>query len=179
MITDRGVGRPTKDECLTILQKYGTPEGVRHHCNRVAQVAEAVAVELNRCGLNLDTSLVISAAYLHDIARVHSKHDVEGAKYLASIGLNDVAAVIRNHTFHRIENRNFDIDEEDVLCIADRLVLEDRYVGPEKRMEYIISKAVKKFGEEKRGNLEETARNFVDYVHDLEKFMGKRIVDLI
>ena len=179
MKTHRHRAFPSRDECLLLLERYGTPEGVRRHCNRVAQVAEAVAVELNRCGLNLDVSLVISAAYLHDIARVHSKHDVVGARYLASIGLEEVAAIVKNHTFHRIEHRGFDIDEEDVLCIADRLVLEDRYVGPEKRMEYMISKAVKKFGEEKRGDLEETARKFIKYIQELEDFIGSRIVDLL
>ena len=179
MITTKGARCPSKEECLTLLEEYGTPEGVRRHCHRVAQVAEAVAVELNRCGLNLDLPLVISAAYLHDIARVHSKHDVVGARYLVSVGFEDVAQVTQDHTFHHIEHRGFDINEEDVLCIADRLVLEDQYVGPEKRMDYIISKAVKKFGEEKRSDLEQAAMSFVEYVQDLEDFMGSKIIDLL
>lgn len=179
MTTTRKSTYPSEEECMVLLDRYGTPERVRRHCSRVAQVAEAVAVELNRCGLKLDIPLVVSAAYLHDIARVHSRHDRAGAQYLRSIGLDKVADVMYDHTFHRIEHRGFLIDEEDVLCIADRLVLEDRYVGPEKRMEYIIGKAVKKFGEEKRTDLENSAREFIEYIHELEKFTGKRIEELL
>ena len=170
---------PSKEECLVLLEKYATPENVRRHCIKVAQVAEAVATELNRLGANLDISLVISAGYLHDIARVHSKHDRVGAEYLISIGLEDVAKVICNHTFHKIDHRDLDINEEDILCIADRLVLEDRYVGPEKRMAYITSKALKKFGEEKRKDLNKAANNFIEYIRQLEVFIGKEISELL
>lgn len=170
---------PSKEECMVLLENYDTPERVRRHCSRVAQVAEAVAVELNRCGLNLDIPLVIAAGYLHDIARIHSKHDRVGAEYLTSIGMENVAKVTWNHTFHNIEHRDFQINEEDVLCIADRVVLEDQYVGPEKRMEYITSKAVKKFGEEKRDDLDKASKSFVEYVQELENFMGKKIADLL
>ena len=170
---------PSKEECMVLLDKYGTPERVKHHCIRVAQVAEVIAVELNRCGLNLDISLVVSSGYLHDIARVQSKHDRVGAEYLASIGLENIANITRNHTFHKIEHRGLDINEEDVLCIADRVVLEDQFVGPEKRMEYIISKAALKFGEEKRKDLEDGARRFVTYVQELEEFIGKKIAELL
>lgn len=170
---------PSKEECVILLEKYGTPEHVRRHCKMVAQVAEAIAVELNCCGLNLNIPLVISAGYLHDIARVHSKHDKVGAEYLASIGLDNVAKVVCNHTFHSIEHKVSQIDEEDVLCLADRMVLDDKYVGPEKRMEYIVSKALLKFGEEKKDVLEDGAKNFVEYVHELENFIGKQIAELI
>lgn len=164
---------------MVLLNKYGTPERVKRHCIRVAQVAEVIAVELNRCGLKLDIPLVVSAGYLHDIARVHSKHDRVGAEYLTSIGLGNVADVTRDHTFHKIEHKVLDINEEDVLCIADRVVLEDQFVGPEKRMEYIISKAVLKFGEEKREKLENEAGRFVTYVQELEEFIGKKIAELL
>lgn len=164
---------------MDLLKKYGTPEHVRSHCIKVAQVAEAIAVELNHCGLNLNIPLVVSAAYLHDIARVYSKHDRVGADYLTKIGMENVAKVIWNHTFHKIENRGFQINEEDVLCIADRMVLEDQYVGPKKRMEYIVGKAVMKFGDEKREELEKAAENFIEYIQELENFIGKKIDELL
>lgn len=170
---------PSKEECLILLERYDTPERVRRHCSRVAQVAEAVAVELNRCGTNLDIPLIISAGYLHDIARVHSKHDKVGASYLTSIGLENVAKVTYDHTFHKIVHKGLEIDEEDVLCIADRVVLEDQYVGPEKRMAYITSKALMKFGEEKRDVLDKAASDFVEYIKELENFIGKKIAELL
>ena len=177
--TIKNSGYPSKEACIALLIEYGTPKGVIAHCRKVAQVAEAVALELNRCGLKLNISLVVAAGCLHDIARVHSKHDIVGADYLTSIGMKQVADIIENHTFYHIEHKGFQIDEKDVLCIADRVVIDDSYVGPEKRMEYIIEKAVKKFGEEKRRDLEKTAANFVEYIRELESFMGKKFVDFL
>ena len=179
MTTIRENQYPSKEECRALLESYGTPEHVINHCYMVSKVAEVLAIELNRCGLNLDVSLLIAAGCLHDIARVHSKHDKVGAEYLTSIGLEKVAKTTWDHTFHKIEHNVDQINEEDLLCIADRVVLEDKYVGPEKRMEYITSKAILKFGPEKRDELNIAAQNFIGYVHELENFIGKKISQLI
>lgn len=170
---------PNREECKKIMRDYGTPERVINHTEAVALIAQKIAERLKDKGLKLNIPLIVSSAYLHDIARTESKHDIKGALYLKKIGLPEVAEVIMNHTFHKITDNISEIDETDVLCLADRMTIEDRFVGPERRMEYIINKAVLKFGEEKRDELEEKAKSFVRYVHELEIFMGKRIEDLI
>ncbi len=170
---------PSKEECFEIMASYATPEHVQRHCAAVSSVAEAIALALNAKGADLNIPLVISAGSLHDIARVHSKHERVGAEYLASIGLEEVADTIRNHTFHKVVHRGLDINEEDVLCIADRLVIEDQYVGAEERMNYIAKKAVKKFGEEKLKDIEQWTQAFIQYINELEEFIGYQIKDLV
>ncbi len=170
---------PSKEECFNIMAEYGTPEHVKLHCEAVSDVAKAIAEALNSCGLKLNIPLVISAGCLHDIARVHSKHERVGAEYLDSLGLSEVADTIRNHTFHKIINTGLDITEEDILCIADRLVIEDKFVGAEKRMAYIAKKAVKKFGEEKQAEIETWAKVFINYIDNLEEFIANKIIDII
>lgn len=170
---------PNREECKKIMEDYGTPERVINHTETVAIIAQKIAERLKDKGIKLNIPLIASSAYLHDIARTESKHDIKGAEYLKKIGLYEVAEVIRDHTFHKITDDINEIDEIDVLCLADRVTIEDKFVGPERRMEYIINKAVLKFGEEKRDDLEEKAKSFVRYVQKLENFMGKKIEELI
>lgn len=171
--------RPTKSECIKILENYNTPVHVKNHCIAVGKVAGAIASALNKKGLELDEDLVLSAGYLHDIARVHKVHEKVGSEYLVSIGLTEVAEVMKNHTKHKISRDIQSLNEEDVLCIADRLVLEDRYVGAKKRMDYIMSKAILKFGEENKARLDEIRDDFISFVLKLEEFLGESIEDLV
>ncbi len=170
---------PSRDECFKIMDEYGTPEHIQRHCNAVSIVGESIAVALNSRGLKLNIPLIVAAGSLHDLARVHSKHERVGAEYLDSLGLYEVADTIRNHTFHKIVNTKFDITEEDVVCIADRLVIENKYVGAKKRMEYIAKKAVKKFGKEKLHEIEKWSQAFIKYIDDLEKFIGQDLESVL
>lgn len=170
---------PSKTECFEIIREYGTPTHVQSHCNAVGETAKAIAKELNNKGLKINVDLVSSAGYLHDVARVHKKHELVGAQYLKSKGLIDVSEVIKDHTKHKINTEIQRLNEEDVLCIADRVVLENKFVGPQKRMEYIKSKAIKKYGQESEGALDWMIYEFVSFINELEIFIGKKIYDII
>ena len=71
------------------------------------------------------------------------------------------------------------MDEEDILCIADRLVIEASFVGPEKRMEYIKSKAIKKYGKESEPLLDKIKDDFIKFVAEIETFIGDEIINII
>jgi len=45
------------------------PEGTAAHCRMVAELARALAIELNRAGFHIDLDLVTAAGFLHDIAK--------------------------------------------------------------------------------------------------------------
>lgn len=170
---------PTKQECFEILKEYGTPVHVQNHCNAVAETAIAIAKALNEKGLKLNVSLVASAGYLHDIARVHKKHEEVGADFLLSIGLGDVSLAIRDHTKHKINTEIKSLSEEDVLCIADRVVLQSNFVGPQKRMEYIKSKALQKYGRDSEDFLDKIIDKFIKFIAELEVFIGDEIYNII
>lgn len=170
---------PTESECEEILEKYNTPMHVRKHCYAVSNTAISIAEALNSKGLKLDVDLLRAAGYLHDIARVEKNHDKVGADYLSSIGYKKVANVMADHTKHKINPDIRLLDEEDVLCIADRVVLQSNYVGPKKRMDYIMSKAILKYGEESRDSLNNIAENFVRFIDELEDFIGYTIYDIV
>ena len=71
---------PTKKESLDILNKNKTPSNVIEHCKTVCKVAEEIADKLIAKGININKTLVVAAALLHDIEREKDNHIIAGAK---------------------------------------------------------------------------------------------------
>lgn len=134
---------PDRQECLRILREYKTPEHVIRHCMAVADTALKVASALNEHGYHLDLPLIGAAAGLHDIARKEEEHWTRGAEVAESLGLYQEADIIRVHMHYSPFSSLENLTETDLVCLGDRTVKEDEYVGLEKRMEYILEKARK------------------------------------
>lgn len=135
------VKHPTKEECLKMLDEYNTPAHVVRHCVAVADTALKIAEALNDKGFDFNITLITSAALLHDIARVEEKHWISGADFALRNGYLQEAKIIRRHMTHSLDPDAAKLKELDLVCLGDRLVLEDRYVGIDKRMDYVIEKA--------------------------------------
>lgn len=131
---------PSQEECFELLSLYGTPPHVIRHCLAVAETALRIAKALNEHGYALDLSLLGSAALLHDIVRVEENHAAKGAEIADNLGYSEVADLIRCHMTYSTEPSQQDITEKDILCLSDRMVKENVYVGVEERMNYILAK---------------------------------------
>lgn len=132
---------PNREECEALLAEYGTPEHVKGHCRAVAKTAYLIARALNRAGCELDLDVILSAGLLHDIARVQDKHWDVGADLMEQLGYQQEAEIIRAHMFYDPFSELSQVTETDMVCLGDRLVKEDAYVGLDERIEYIIAKA--------------------------------------
>lgn len=167
------------NECERLLVEYKTPSHVINHCRAVCKVAVAIGNRLNEVYQSkedlrekLNINLLESAAMLHDIARIYDNHEEVGADYLASLGYKEVSEVVRMHTTYDQFSPVSEIREIDILCIADRTTLEDKFVGVTKRMEYIKNKAIKMGKKEfvPYINIAEIEMN--NYIKKLEDKMG-------
>ena len=67
---------PTTEECLKLLEEYGTPTRVKGHCRAVADTACRIGRALNRHGHHFDLELVNAAG---DVV-------LEGGRRIPSIG---------------------------------------------------------------------------------------------
>jgi putative nucleotidyltransferase with HDIG domain len=132
---------PDKYECYKMLQDYGTPANVVMHCKAVANAGLKMAFALNKKGFYLNTTLVLSAGLLHDIARVSEEHWNVGADYVLQSGYFKEAEIIRQHMHHSHDIDPQKLKEIDMVCLGDRLIMEDSYVGLDARMDYAIRKA--------------------------------------
>lgn len=170
---------PTREACEELLNEYQTPEHVKGHCRAVAQTAYTIAEALNENGFALDLQLVLAAGMLHDIARVEDKHWKAGAKLMKRLGYKEEARIIKAHMTHSFPVKLKRLNETDMVCLGDRLVMEDQYVGLDRRIEYIINKAEKKGHPEAKPVIlqkKEKTRIFMDKI---EAVIGCTIEELM
>lgn len=170
---------PTTEECLKLLEEYGTPERVKGHCRAVADTACRIGRALNRHGHHFDLELVNAAGLLHDIARVEDRHWIVGADFAERLGYRQEADIIRVHMTYSPFSPLSQATETDLVCLADRLVKEDRYVGIDERIQYIIDKAVRNGHPEAETRILEKKEELKEFVHDIEVKIGMTIDELM
>jgi len=123
---------PSEARCLRILDMAGVAPQRVAHCRAVAAVAAALTAGLDEQGECLCIPLVVAAALLHDVARAEPKHGDAGAALLERLGHARVARVVRNHM--RLGDALVaDLDETQIVYLADKLVQDDRLVGVDAR----------------------------------------------
>ncbi|MBK5253527.1 MAG: HD domain-containing protein [Peptostreptococcaceae bacterium] len=130
----------TEDVRDALFIEYETPEHIIGHCEEVAIVSKLIAKSLNKVGYSINIDLLYGASSVHDLVRLRERHDLECAKILREKGYLEESELVKKHMRYSPFNKIDDVDEQDLLCLADRLVLEDEYAGLEKRMEYIVAK---------------------------------------
>jgi len=170
---------PTKNECEQLLERYDTPQHVRGHCRAVAETAYTVAEALNEKGFDLDLELIMAAGMLHDIVRTQDKHWEGGADIAEKLGYAAVADIIRVHMHYSPFSDIDKVTETDMVCLGDRLVKEDRYVGIDARIQYIIDKAVRNGHPEAEPFILEKKKDTERFIEQIEKIIGKSIDSLM
>ena len=184
---------PNRQQCMQMLADYQTPHHGIGHCKAVAAVGYTLAKALNeRCGgrvisdrgssavanqtsdldLKLDLDLILAAGLLHDMARVEDMHWEAAARYCEVRGFQQEADIIRVHMtydpFHDLAHLN----ETDIICLADRTVLEDRYAGIERRIDYIIATAEQNGHPEHRPHILRKKAETKVLIDEIETFLG-------
>ena len=132
--------RMTETECAALYEACHTPPHVIAHCKAVSRTAWEIGRQMNLHGFQLDLDLIKGAGLAHDVARTSEKHGEVGAEILEKLGYQDEAAIVRVHMTYDFHDFS-QIDETDLVCLADRLVKEDCYVGLDARIDYILHKA--------------------------------------
>ncbi len=171
--------RITREEGLNLLREYGTPDHVIRHCIAVTDAALKLGRALNAHGKNLNLELIEGAGIIHDIARVKEHHELVGYEYARSLGLYEEAEIIKVHMryprFHDIT----EITEMDLVCLGDRICVEDRYAGIDERIEYIIAKARKGGADDQviAGILKKKEETKV-FIRQIEEFCGKSMDEI-
>jgi putative nucleotidyltransferase with HDIG domain len=167
----------TKSKCLDFLREFETPDHVVAHCIAVANVGKKIGEALNKTGFSMDTQLIETAGLLHDMARTDDKHWEVSADFLKQRGFEQEADIIRVHMHHLFPEDCLLSTETDMVCLADRLVLENHYVGLHIRMDYIIKKA---------GDQPEIIRRIQsnkvlvgEYIAKLEQLLGTTIESIV
>lgn len=173
------IHHPNRQECYGYLRDYGTPPHVIAHCKAVAAVGYTLANALNEKGRCLDLDLILAAGLLHDMARVEDMHWEGAARFCEGKGLQQEADIIRVHMTYDPFNDLEHLNETDVVCLADRTVLEDRYAGLPRRMEYIVEKAIRNGHPEHKPHILRKMGEAMELIVAIEGFLGCSMDELM
>jgi HD superfamily phosphodiesterase len=168
---------PSREECLTLLKEYHTPDHVVKHCIKVTDTALKIGAALNEKGCSLNLELIQGAGLIHDIARVEDKHWEIGADIASGLGYGEEADIIRVHMFYNCDPKKEVITETDILCLSDRMVKEDEYVGLDSRMRYVLDKF--KDNQEAVERISERIKDNRAMIRRIERIIGRSIDSLI
>ena len=167
--------RLTDEKIQELYKENNTPSWVISHCSEVSRVAVAIGNALNEKGCNLDIELIRVAGLIHDYLRVEEHHDKVAGEELAAMGYTEEADIVKGHmryTFNPIDQ----INEADVMCLADRVVKEDQYVGIDDRVDYLIHK--KDENPVRTQRLLKAKAGSKEYIHKIETLMGRSLDSL-
>lgn len=115
---------PDGSECEAILDYFKVSEDIIRHSIKVAQVVRDILEHLGHHGHTLNAAALKAAALLHDIAKGKRDHSAEGARVLKRIGYEKVSYIMSTH-MDLIINKENTIDENEILYLADKLVMGD------------------------------------------------------
>lgn len=124
---------PSAAECDVLLRHtFGVSQTVITHSVVVERVASELARSLNAAGCHLNLKLVTAAALLHDLAKGQPLHAAVAERLLKEKGYPAVARIVGAHTDVPIVDTT-EVDEQDVVCLADKMVRVDKIVTVESR----------------------------------------------
>lgn len=123
---------PDESECRALLDIAGTPENVRAHCRKVAEVAVALGQALLEAGHKADIGEIRAAALLHDIAKSQANHQKAGAGILTEHGFERIGDIISIHQDLVEDTASVDIETK-IVYFADKIVNEQTVVSVEER----------------------------------------------
>ncbi len=144
---------------LGTLVGSGASRHVLEHGLVTAYVADLLCSAAEKSGRDLDLSVVVQAALLHDIGRTFSKgvdHGIRGAEYLARLGFSSsVCLAVERHVGAGITASQAKLLglperdyvpltlEEKLVSFADKLVEGVNVLGPD----HVLARFRKEFGE--------------------------------
>lgn len=127
-------GTPDEEECRALLDIAGTPENVRRHCRKVAEVAGAIGQALIEAGHKANIGEIRAAALLHDIAKTQANHQKAGARILAEHGFERIGDIVSIHQDLVGDIASVDIETK-IVYFADKVVSEESVVSVEERFQ--------------------------------------------
>lgn len=144
---------PSREQCLSLLEKYGVPGHIARHSLAVERVAVFLAKKFNEAGIPVDAMLVSRAAVLHDIDKLETLkegfghlHGKLSREILEKEGFPEIGKIVEAHHLERIlEKSPFDCWEEKIVLYADKRVNHDKIVSLDERFDYLL----KRYGAEK------------------------------
>jgi molybdenum cofactor cytidylyltransferase len=126
---------PNEKECEIIIRDVCklAPE-IYRHCDKVAEVADAIGATLTKARESPDMEVIHAAAMLHDIAKGQRNHPAKGSKILHEMGFGVVGDIVSAHHDLPEEIPRYALETK-VVNLADKLVAGATFVSLDERFQ--------------------------------------------
>jgi len=133
------VNIPDYNACYELLQRYEVPEHIIAHSCQVALISLYLGECLQDEKIYFEPQLLLSAALLHDIAKMESvnngrDHAALGAEWLAGAGYPEVAEIVLNHVILNTDLSG-PIVAKEIIYYADKRVRHTEIVSVAERLQ--------------------------------------------
>lgn len=129
------------DDCLYLLSLLEVPPDIIRHCEVVALVGETLGRALRPYVPDLDVELIRAAGLLHDLAKAAPRHAVAAENIVRNLGLSRLGSVVGAHMVLPVEQETVRLPtEEQLVYLADKLVIRDQFAGVDARAARALSK---------------------------------------
>ncbi|MBC3797832.1 DVU_1551 family NTP transferase [Acetobacterium tundrae] len=165
---------PNLKECMALLDRYQVSEKIRKHSEKVLEVSHFLLSQIKDKDVTLDVTSVQAAAMLHDIMRAEEHHPEKGAQLLKKLGYEKTGNIISTHMdISVVEDR--EITENEIVYLADKLVVNDQLVCLKKRENQTLIKYDK--NPEASEKIKRRFENARLIQHKIEAITGKGLFD--
>lgn len=129
-------GFPSRDECAAILDHiHPMPEKGVAHGRQVGRIAVSLCEAIRRRrGRELEADLCWASGLLHDLAKGHPQHELEGGRWLSDLGFERAAEIVAAHK-DLVWQAGMAITEKELVHLADKMVRGSRVVSIAERFE--------------------------------------------
>ena len=124
---------PSVEECMKLIEEYEMLPNIVNHSIQVKNVSEAIYKHVIDKS-NINVSLLIASALLHDIAKTESihenkmRHDLLGGQILRDLGFDEIAVIVENHVIFTGYDDEGPLSEKEIIYYADKRVMHDKIV---------------------------------------------------
>ncbi len=130
---------PDYNTCYQLLDRYEVPEHIIDHSCQVALICLYLGECLQSEKIYFESQLLLSAALLHDIAKMESvkngrDHAALGAEWLVREGFSDVAEIVLNHVILETDLAG-PIVAKEIVYYADKRVRHTEIVSVDERLQ--------------------------------------------
>lgn len=128
---------PSEGEIAELWDLCDTPGAVRDHGRAVCAKALQIAAQVEKRGIRVNVPLLRAAALLHDMCRAKTNHARAAAETLRECGYPQLADLVEKHHGGAFPA---EVDEAQLLFLADKLIQGTREVSLQERFDRSFSK---------------------------------------
>ena len=123
-------------------------DNIKAHSIMVEKVANVLAREVIKTGIDISMEMITAGALMHDIAKTpclntRNDHASLGSEICINNHLEEIAEIVREHVIIRGFDPEADVNEIEIIYYADKRINHDKLVSLDERLGYLLSRYAK------------------------------------